>query len=58
MTLRRIDAESDRVLGFTVFGAEAGEVIACRERRVPLHRIAIPSLPIRKLLEGLTVLFQ
>jgi pyruvate/2-oxoglutarate dehydrogenase complex dihydrolipoamide dehydrogenase (E3) component len=24
-----IDAESDRILGFTVFGVEAGEIMAC-----------------------------
>jgi pyruvate/2-oxoglutarate dehydrogenase complex dihydrolipoamide dehydrogenase (E3) component len=40
--LMLLDAESDRILGFTMLGAEAGEVACCRAdgdaRRTALHR--------------------
>lgn len=57
-----IDDHSDRILGFTAFGAEAGELIGVVQTAMlsgapyPLLRDAILTQP--TIAEGLGVLFQ
>jgi pyruvate/2-oxoglutarate dehydrogenase complex dihydrolipoamide dehydrogenase (E3) component len=57
-----IDAESDRILGFTVFGVEAGEIMACVQiamlAGLPYTALREAILTHPTLLEGLIPLFS
>ena len=68
MSLRRalsakalVDAQSDRILGFTAFGAEAGELVAVVQTAMlagaPYTALHDAILTHPTIAEGLTVLF-